>query len=328
MDFDQLKRRELAALVCGAAAARPFAARAQGNPIAPRVGYVFPGRLVPSRIDVVTSGVRDAAPGVTRIEMVVRATDGDPARIVPLVSEVIGSNVSVFIAAGPACLRAAQQATHTVPIVAYDFETDPVAERYAQSIARPGGNVTGIFLDVPDFAGKWIEFLRECLPGLERIALLWDPGVGRGQVDSLSRIAASLGIKTDVIEIKAPDDFTDAFAVARDRGSGAAALLSSPLVATNTTPLADLSLRQRLPSITLFADFARSGGLISYGPNLLAVARQAGSIAGRILGGANPATLPIDRPSKFEMAINLKTARALGLTVPPVILAGADEVIE
>lgn len=245
-----------------------------------------------------------------------------------MVKEVLDRQVSVFIAAGPASLRLAAQATRTLPIVAYDFETDPVAAGYAQSIARPGGNVTGIFLDLPNFSGKWIELLRGCIPTLQRVAVLWDPSVGRKQADSVTQIIASLNMQADLLETNTQTDFEGAFAVARDRGAGGVVMLSSPLVFTNARQLAALALRYRLPAITMFAEFARGGGLLSYGPNLLAAAHQAGFMAGKVLAGTSPATLPIERPAKFEFLVNSRTAEMLGIKIPASVEAGAHEVIE
>jgi putative ABC transport system substrate-binding protein len=245
-----------------------------------------------------------------------------------MVAEVIGQKVSVFVAAGPALLAAAKAATDTLPIIAYDFETDPVAEKYAQSIARPGGNVTGIFLDIPTFSGKWIELLRECLPGLSRIAVIWDSGVGRRQVDTLSQIASDLRIATELLEVRVRPDLAGAFEAARNRGAGAAIVLSSPLVFQSSKEIAELSLHHRVPAISLFSSFARSGGLISYGPSLLGAARQAGFKAGKVLGGSTAANMPIERPTKFELIVNQRAAETLGVALPLSITVRADEVIE
>jgi putative ABC transport system substrate-binding protein len=215
-----------------------------------------------------------------------------------------------------------------VPIVAYDFETDPVGEHYAQSIARPGGSVTGVFLDVPNFVGKWIEFLRECLPTLKKIALLGDPGSGTTQADTLSRIAGGLGIATELVPAKVRADLAGAVANAKERRADAVILLSSPLVFVNAKELAGLALAHRLPAITMFADFARSGGLMAYGPDLMGALRQAGTMAGKILAGTSPATLPIERPTTFELVVNLRTAETLGIAVPTALKARADDVID
>jgi putative ABC transport system substrate-binding protein len=305
-------------------------ARAQGNAETPRVGFVYTGpkQIAAARVDGIVSGIRAAPRAPARVEMVVRVTEGDPANIAPMVSEVIGKNVSVFLANGPAALRAAQEISKTQPIVAIDFETDPVAAGFAQSIARPGGNVTGVFLDLPNFAGKWIELLRECMPRLSRIAMMWDPATGPLQVESVTRSAAPLNIKTDLLEVKVRGDYVGAFAVAKDRGAAAVIMLSSPLVPQSAKDLAELSLKHKLPAITMFSEFPRSGGLFSYGPNIMAANRQIGTLAGKILAGAQPANLPIERPTTFELIVNARAAEQLGVSIPASIQARADEVIE
>ncbi len=284
-----MKRRGFTQLLAGAAML-PAAAKAQGNAEAPK--------------------------------------EGDPAKLAPMVAEVLAKNVSVFLANGPAALRAAQAVSKTLPIVAIDFETDPVVAGYAQSIARPGGNVTGVFLDFPNFAGKWIELLLECKPKLSRIAMMWDPSTGPVQVDAVTKTAAALNIQTDLLETKVRGDYTGAFAVAKDRGAGAVIVLSSPLVPASVKDLAALSIHHQLPAVTMFSEFPRTGGLFSYGPNLMESTRQIGTMAGKVLAGTAPANLPIERPSKFELVLNLKAAEALGLTIPAAIQVRADEVIE
>jgi putative tryptophan/tyrosine transport system substrate-binding protein len=323
-----MNRRSFGRLATGAAL-WPAAARAQRNPESPKVGMLSNAKeRSASAVDVVVDGLRASGFAPSQVELVLRYTEGDPGNVAPMVAEIIGKKVSVFVAAGPANLRAAREATSTVPIVAYDFETDPVAAGYAANIARPGGNVTGVFLDLPEFSGKWIELLRECMPRLSRVALVWDPSVGRVQVDSLVKVAAELKMTTDLLEVRVRSDLEGAFAVAKDRGAAAAIVLSSPLMHVNVKDLADLSLRHRLPAITLFAEFPRTGGLISYGPSLLGAARQAGFMAGKVLAGSMPATMPIERPSKFELILNRRTAEALGVTIPGSVEARADEVIE
>jgi putative ABC transport system substrate-binding protein len=307
----------------------PGAAYAQRNPESPKVGLLTTSRERSAPVvNAVVEGLRTSGFAPTQVELVLNYTEGDPARVAPMVAEIIGKKVSVFVAGGPANLRAAREATGIVPIVAYDFETDPVAAGYAVGLARPGGNVTGVFLDLPAFSGKWIELLRECVPGLSRVAVVWDPSVGRVQVDSLVKVATELKLTTDVLEARVRSDFAGAFAVAKDRGAAAAIVLSSPLVFVNTKELADLALRHRLPAITLFSEFARTGGLLSYGPGLLGAAKQAGFMAGKVLAGTMPANLPIERPSKFELIVNQRTAEALGVTIPASLAARADEIIE
>ena len=323
-----MKRRHGLRLVAAAAFA-PQIARAQGKADL-KVGYVLlgPRQDTAARLETLRSGLRLAGAAFAQAEIVALTTEGDPGRVVPLVNQVMAAKPTVFVAAGPALLRAARQASATIPIVAYDFETDPVAERYAQSIARPGGSVTGVFLDVPEFVGKWIEFLRECLPRLARIALVGEAGVGNPQVETLTRIAARLGIATDRVEMRVRADFAGAVTKARERVAEAVIFLSSPLVFVNAAELAELVQRHRLPAITMFALFAKSGGLLSYGPDLLGALKQASAMAGKVLAGASPATLPIERPTTFELIVNLKAAEMLGVTVPPTLKARADEVID
>jgi putative ABC transport system substrate-binding protein len=324
-----MRRRQLGRLLAGTSL-WPLAVRAQASPESPKVGFVYPGskQLAPSRIDAITSGIRAAGYPLRQIEMLVRITDGDPAKVAPMVAEVLAANISVFVATGPSVLRAARDIARTLPIVATNFEEDPEASGYAQSIAHPGGNITGVFLDFPNFAGKWIELLRECLPQLSRIALMWDPSTGRIQIDALGKATAGLNIQTNLLEVKGRGDYAGAFAAARDRGADAAIMLSSPLVPASAKELSELSLHYKLPAITMFAEFPRTGGLYSYGPNLQAANLQVGMFVGKVLAGSAPANLPIERPTKFELIINTRTAELLGVAIPAVILARADEVIE
>jgi len=325
-----MRRREFIR-VLGGAAAWPLVARAQQTPQVPRVGFVYPGSktVTPSRIDAILSGLRVsgfAAPA--QVELVVRTAEGDPAQITTLVAETMASTVNVFIANGPAVLKAARSATRTIPIVAIDLETDPVASGAAATLARPGGNITGVFLDFPNFTAKWLEMLVETSSNLSRVAVLWDPETGPVQMESIKRAGEGLKLQLNIIEVQRPSDFEGAFLVASQRSPGAMAILSSPLISPNVQVLAELALRNRFPAITLFPDFARAGGFLAYGPNLLNLYRLTGVVAGKVLRGANPADLPIERPTKFETVLNMRTAHALGLSVPTSLLLRADEVIE
>jgi ABC-type uncharacterized transport system substrate-binding protein len=327
-----MKRREFLTAFCGVVAVWPLSARAQQtSETVPKVGFVYPGskEVAASRIDAIMSGLRVSgyAPPV-QVELVARTADGDPARIAPLVEELIGKNVNVIIANGPPVLHIARAATRTIPIVALDLETDPVASGVAASLGRPGSNVTGVFLDFPDFTTKWIELLRESNPKLSRTAVLWDPVTGPVQVESVKKVAGSLNIQLVTLEVRRPSDFEEAFSAAIQRKADAMVMLSSPLISANVQMLAEFSLRHHLPAITLFPDFARKGGLMAYGPNLLGLYRRVGVLAGNVLRGANPADLPIERPTKFELVLNLRTASALGLSIPVSLLLRADEVIE
>jgi putative ABC transport system substrate-binding protein len=325
-----MRRREFIAAL-GGAAAWPVVARGQQTSETPRIGFVYQGSqaAMALRVEAILSGLRVsgyAAPA--RVEIVARAAEGDPAQIAPLVAEVIAKNVSVIMASGPPVLNAARSATRTIPIVAIDLETDPVASGVAASLARPGGNITGVFLDFPDFAAKLMEMLVECDPKLSRAAALWDPDTGTVQLDSVRKAARTLNVQLEVAEVHRASDFDSAFLMANERGVGAMVMLSSPVIAPNVQVLAELALRHRLPAITLFPDFARAGGLLAYGPNLLSLYRLLGVLAGKVARGVNPATLPIERPTKFETVLNMRTARALGISIPTSLLLRADEVIE
>ena len=313
----------------GAVLAVPAATRAQGRS-GGKIGYVYvgPNELIPARLQLIAAGVRSTGYVLAPGDIILRSTEGVADRLAPAIAEVLAQKVSVFIAAGPAALRISQQATHTVPIVAYDFETDPIAGKFAQSIARPGGNVTGVFLDLPAFAGKWLELLHECMPQLARVALIWDPDTGRLQADAVVKASAGLGIKTDLLEVHASAEYPATFAAARDRGAQAVILLSSPLVFTHVKEIGEMSARQRMPTITMFGEFAKAGGMLAYGPSLLGAFKQASFMAGKILAGASVATLPIERPSTYELVVNQRSGEMMGVKIPPSIQARADEVIE
>ena len=307
-------------------AARGACAAEVGNP---QSRFCISQAAMALRIEAVLSGLRVsgyAAPA--QVEIVGRAAEGDPAQIAPLVAEVIAKNVSVIMVSGPPVLNAARSATRTIPIVAIDLETDPVASGVAATLARPGGNITGVFLDFPDFTAKWMEILVECNPKLSRAAVFWDPDTGPVQLDSVRKAARTLNVQLEVVEVHRPSDFDAAFLKANQRGVDAMAMLSSPLIAPNVQVLAELALRHRLPAITLFPDFARAGGLLAYGPNLLSLYRLVGVLAGKVARGADPGELPIERPTKFETVVNMRTAHALGISIPTSLLLRADEVIE
>ena len=326
-----MRRREFITLLSGVAAACPIAARAQQPAEARRVGFVYPGpkAVMARRMEAIVTGLR--ATGYTtptQVELVARTAEGDPDQVAPLVREVIGKNVNVIIAAGPLVVHAARSATRLIPIIAIDLESDPVASGMAATLARPGGNITGVFLDFPDFTAKWMEMLVESNPKLSRAAVLWDPDTGPVQLDSVRKAARTLNVQLEVIEVHRPSDFDAAFLMANQRGVGAMVMPSSPLIGPNVQALAEIALRHRLPAITLFPDFARAGGLLAYGPNLLSLYRLAGVLAGKVARGVDPATLPIERPTKFETVLNMRTAHALGISIPTSLLLRADEVIE
>jgi ABC-type uncharacterized transport system substrate-binding protein len=323
-----IRRRELVLALGGVAATWPLAARAQQAGAVPRIGVVYPGPQAgaPPRIQAVLDGLR--AGGHSQVEIVLRVADGDPSRITPLVTEVIASKVDVLFAIGPAVVQAARSATQTLPIVANDLESDPVDTGWAASLAHPGGNITGVFMAFPDFATKWLGLLKETNSQLSRIAILWDPSAGLFQKQAIEAAAKASKVTLETMEVRTPSDLDGAFNSAKRGGAEAVIMLSSPLISANVRKEAELAILHNLPVITLFPDFARAGGLMAYGPNLLGAIRDAGGMIAKVLQGRKPADLPIQRPTKFELVINLKTAKALGLTLPNTLLALADEVIE
>jgi putative ABC transport system substrate-binding protein len=245
-----------------------------------------------------------------------------------MAADLVDRKVDVIVALGPVSLRAARAATASIPIVAGDLESDPLSTGFIAENRRPGGNVTGLFLDFPDFSKKWLQALKEVVPQNSVVAVLWDPATGRHQRNAVETAAAELNLTLAVSEVRISSDLEPAFQSAKDRGAGGLVVLSSPLIGGHTKLLADLALKYRIPAITLFAEFARDGGLMAYGPSIQAVMRQEGVMAAKILLGANPAETPIQTPTRFEFVLNLKTAKTLGVVISAPTLLRADEVIE
>ena len=325
-----VRRREFITLLGGAAAAWPLVAQAQRSERTARIGFLYPGPLAvaPPRIEIVLSGLRSAGRQGEQVELVPRVADSDPARLPRLAAELIEEKVDVVVAVSTAAVRAVQAASTTIAIVAHDLETDPVASGFIANYAQPGGRITGVFFDFPDFRTKWLELLREVIPGLGSIALLWDPASGVAQLEALQAAGDQLRLKARTLKVSAVGELEEAFATASRDGVDALLVLSSPLFGARPSVLAGLTLRHKLPTVTLFPDFARAGGLIAYGPNLLDTYRPLGPLVGKIFHGAKPADLPVERPSKFELVVNVKTAKEIGVTIPTSILLRADEVIE
>jgi putative ABC transport system substrate-binding protein len=234
---------------------------------------------------------------------------------------------TVVLAVSPLAIAAARRLTASVPVVALDLELDPVASGIVQTLAHPGGNVTGLFLDQPGLAAKWLQLLAEAVPTLRRLAMLWDPAPGPAQRDAVAAAAQRQGMHAEIIELRAGGVDT-AFAAIRAAQPQGLLLLSSPLVFQNQARLAQLAIAARLPSITMFTDFVADGGFLAYGPDRDDMGRRAAAYVDQIIKGKRPADLPVERPSRFELAINLATARALDITVPQTLLARADAVVE
>jgi putative ABC transport system substrate-binding protein len=247
--------------------------------------------------------------------------------VVKLARTLVRDQVDVIHAIGHVAIDAAKKATTTIPIVAHDYETDPVAAGFVATLARPGGNITGMFLDLPEISGKLLELLKTTLAGLRRIAVLWDPLTGKAQVIAVERAAKALDIEINILEARA-GSLEHTVHSAADRKASALVLLGSPEVSAEFPKIAKATTAARLPTIAIFPAFARFGGLMAYGPDAPDQYRQEGRMIAKILRGRMPADLPVERPAKFYLVINLKTAKALGLTIPPSLLLRADQVIE
>lgn len=256
------------------------------------------------------------------------SADGDSTRLPALAESLVRSGVDVVFASGPAAIRATRAATATIPIVALDLETDPVAAGWAASLARPGGNVTGLFLDLPAFVGKWFEIVKEIDPGLRRVVLIWDAAAGPTQLPAARDAAARLGLTADLQEVRTVADVRDALARGARGGVRGVVFLSSPTISQESPALARLVRESGMIGISPFRLFAEAGGLVSYGPRFDDFRRRGALFVARILKGAKAADLPIEQPTKFELVINMRTARDLGLAMPQSLLLRADEVVQ
>jgi putative ABC transport system substrate-binding protein len=258
-----------------------------------------------------------------------RYADNRLERLPELAAELVRLNVDVIVAMGTLAPLAARQATRTIPIV-MGAAGDPVGSGLVLSLARPGGNITGMSLMAPDLGGKRLELLKELLPRLSRVAVLWNAANPYPALVFKETQAAgqTLGIEVQSLEVRGPDDFDGAFEAARREHPDALITVEDPLTVTYRNLIADFAAGHRLPTLHGLSEFVTAGGLMSYGANLVDLYRRAAGYVDKILKGAKPADLPVQQPTKFELVINLKTAKALGLTIPPTLLAFADEVIE
>jgi putative tryptophan/tyrosine transport system substrate-binding protein len=323
-----LKRRVLISSALSLLGA-PGIGHAQTPRVPGKIGYLHPRTVAPDHATLVILRTAWRKLGYVEGETVLlRSADDDAARLPLLVKELIAQGAGVLIVVGAAAVRAASQATKTVPIVAIDLETDPVRAGYAASYARPGGNVTGLFLDQPSLAGKWIDLLREAAPGVERIALLWDRSTGVDQLEIAKSVARAKGFEAVVLELGTIRNFDDALRGLGGKPRTGIVPMTSPGFVVVAASLAAAAQKYRLPTVGFLKTYARAGVLMSYGPIQEAYFPRAVTYADKILKGANAGDLPIEGPDHFELVINLKTARALGLTIPQSLLLRADEVIQ
>jgi ABC-type uncharacterized transport system substrate-binding protein len=320
-------RRSLITLL-GGAAAWPLAARAQ-QPSAelPRICSIHTTRSENS--DGFFRALRDAGYfDGQNVRIDARFTGTAIERLDEVARELVALKCSVIFASNPYAIQAVTKATKTIPIVGVDLESDPVASGLVNSVARPGGNFTGFFLDIPELGGKQIELLMEAVPAVSRLAVLWDATIGETQFRATETAPRPAGIKLQSLPIRREQDINAAIQKAvRDQANGLV-VLSSPLIYQHRSQIGSIALNARLATISLFNTFPKEGGLMAYGPDFPAIYTQAAGYVARVLTGASPGELPIQRPTKFELVINLKTARALGLTIPETLLVRADQVID
>jgi ABC-type uncharacterized transport system substrate-binding protein len=321
------RRRFLLTSVAGALAGPP-AARAQ-TAASTRVGVLG---VTPTRPAIHTAFKQGLGqPGKIQgqeVVFVAQYGDGVPSRVPAAAAELVRAKPDVIFARGPAAVRAAAQATKTIPIVAVDMESDPIAMGFARSLARPGGNVTGVFLDLPELCAKQLQLTREIVPNLSRVALLGPPQDNAAQLRAAQRAAETFQVQVQTFEGRTAAELETGLDGARRNGASAVLIFSSPIVFAQSARLAALAREKQLPSVSLFTEFAEAGGLLTYGPSIREASRRCGIYVAKILSGGKAAELPIERPETFELIINLKTAKALGLTIPPSLLARADQVIE
>jgi putative ABC transport system substrate-binding protein len=313
------------------ALATPLAVEAQPATKVPIVGVLNSGAGPRSvMVDITRQGLRDLGyvEGQT-IAFDVRFAGMKYESFPGLAGDLVRRKVDVILAIGPAAIRAAKDATSTIPIVAVDLESDPVQAGFARSVAQPDANITGCFLDQPGLAGKWLELIGEAVPGTRPIAVLVDTKTGPWQLAAMRAVAGKSRIELQVLEVSGSAELDRALGAGVRSGSRALVQLSSPLFDTSLAKrIADFSLKHRLPGISMFKRFADAGGLMAYGPNQSEYYKRLAVYIDKILKGANPGHLPIEQPTKFELVINLKTAKAFGLTIPPSVRARADQVIE
>ena len=300
----------------------------------PRIGFLSPSSLsdprAPVRLGAFREGLRELGyVEGQNIAIESRWAEGKYDRLPGLAAELVSLRVDIIVTWALPAIQAAKEATATIPIVMAG-SLDPVATDFVTSLARPGGNITGLSLMAPELVGKQLELLKEVVPKVTRVALLGNPAnpgtapqVRRGQ-----DAARALGIRLQPLEARNPSAIDNAFAAMTRERAGALIILVDAMFGEHRTRIADLAARHRVPAVYGLPEYAEAGGLMGYGSSVVDRFRRAATFVDKILKGAKPADLPIEQPTRFELVINLKTAKALGLAIPPAVLARADEVIQ
>ena len=327
-----IDRRSFIGSLAGGLFAAPLAAEAQQAGKMPRLGYLslFSASNPYPPSEAFWQGMRDLGwVDGQNIAIERRFAECNAQRLPALAAELVQVKVDVIVAGATPAPDEAKRVTSTIPIV-FTSHPDPVGSGLAASLAKPGGNVTGLSVLSRDLVGKQLQLLKEAIPGISSVAVLWNPTVTTHTlVLREAEIAArSLKVKLHVLEARNPIDFRSAFsAMAKDR-AGALIVLSSTMLFAERSRIAELAAQIGLPAMYMFREYAEAGGFIAYGPNLRENWRRAATFVDKILKGAKPGDLPIEQPSKFELVINLRTAKELGLTIPSSLLQRADELIQ
>jgi ABC-type uncharacterized transport system substrate-binding protein len=331
-----MRRREFLSVLAGTAAL-PLIARAQPTPKVPRIGFMVNGSLEKPDMRFALDIVRQAFAELGYIEgqnivFVPRGTDGTIDQLPAVASELVGLKVDVIVALATPAGRAAQHATSTIPIVVGSMG-DPVQDGLVASLSRPGGNITGTTFLGPELVPKRLALLKELMPALSEVAVLWHPGAfseqtTSGMMKQVTETAGGLGLKLQLVEVRRPDEFERAFSDMAKGHADALFEFPSPMLFQERRRLVDLAAKHRLPAMYNAKEFIEVGGLIAYGASVPELNRRTAIYADKILKGAKPSDLPVEQPTKFELAINLKTARTLGLNAPSALLATADVLID
>jgi putative ABC transport system substrate-binding protein len=328
-----IARRRFVGAAAALVAAASLDAAAQAPKAAPRVRRV--GVLVQTPLGSsptlagLDAGLREVGHPVGRtVVLEARSSNGNARELPRLAAELVALDVAVVVAVGPAAVGAALGVTRTVPIVAIDLETDPVAAGWAASLAHPGGNLTGLFLDHPAVAGKWLDLLREAAPAVRKVGVLWDKTTGSTQIDAAKAAAPRFAVELDLIGVHDADELRGELDAARHPALQALMMLSSPVIFASSARIADYTMRRRIPGISPFRPYPEAGGLMSYGPDLPYFFRRSALYVDKLLKGARANELPIEQPTRFGFVINLAAAKALGLTLPQSMLQRADDVIQ
>jgi putative ABC transport system substrate-binding protein len=331
-----MRRREFITLLGGAAAC-PFAARAQQPAKVPRIGYIVTGSLESPQYRRTVDGFRQGLSQLGYVEgrniaIEFREAHGQIERFSMLVTELVRSDVDLIVAPNTPAARAARQATTTIPIVAFALG-DAVQDGLASSLARPGGNLTGLTFLAPELSAKRLQLLKDVLPALSRVAALWHPGAfsertSSAMIETTGAAAAALDLQLQMIAIRSLEELDDVFATMIGDRIEAVLVFPSTMFFSGQQRIAALALRHRLPSIFIDNEFVRLGGFLAYGASIPDLARRSAIYVDKILRGAKPAELPIEQPTRFELSINLVTAKTLGIVVSTNVQQLADEVID